>query len=188
MKNKVIVMSFGAVIWVTGCAADDESLSQSTENLVVAPGAFVSPVENAQGSALACGPQQVMLGIHLAQGRVICASLNFGYKVLARYNDPAAPQGTQVGANPAMHGCRRPFFIQAVNLTGPGQDETLDCVSLETADNIALDYSSIYQDGDSPPTASKDVYNINNPNMHVCKATFAMVGIHRSQNNLFCAN
>jgi len=80
---------------------------------------------------------------------VICAGLNFGYKIQVRVSDPPSPFGTRVGSNPVMHGCPTNFFIQGVNLIGPGQDESLDCVSLQTADNIALTYNSTYQEGRS---------------------------------------
>jgi hypothetical protein len=60
-------------------------------------------------------------------------------------------------------------------------------LAVETADNVALTYSSTYQDGNSPPTASVATYGLS-PNMHVCKPNNAMVGIHQSQNNLFCAD
>lgn len=189
MRKQVTAMMVGVAAMMAGCAADgsdgDEAQSTATEDLVVAPGAFVALHVSPQGGLLKCGANEVMIGIHLAQGRVICAALNFGYKVQVRVTDPV--HGTQVGSSPTMHGCPTNFFVQAVNLMGPGQDESLDCVSLETADNIALTYSSTYQDRNSPPTGSLPTYNIS-PNMHVCKPNFAMVGIHQSQNNLFCAD
>jgi hypothetical protein len=94
-----------------------------TDHLVVAQNAFVALHVTPQGGLLGCGSNEVMIGIHLAQGRVICAALNLGYKVQVRYTDPS--QGTHVGSNPVMHGCPQNFFIQAVHLSGPGQDESL---------------------------------------------------------------
>lgn len=191
MNTNAIVLALGATALLSGCigdgSANDVSESTATENLVVAQNAFVALHVTPAGAPLRCASNEVMIGIHLAQGRVICAALNFGYKVQIRYTDPPAPNGTRVGSNPVMHGCAPNFFIQAVNLMGPGQDESLDCVSLETADNVALTYSSTYQDGNSPPTASVATYGLS-PNMHVCKPNNAMVGIHQSQNNLFCAD
>ncbi|HEX3478792.1 MAG TPA: hypothetical protein VHT91_27410 [Kofleriaceae bacterium] len=191
MNRNAIVLALGATGLLSGCVGDgsnnDDSVSTATQNLVVAPNAFVALHVTPAGAPLSCASNEVMIGIHLAQGRVICAALNFGYKVQLRYTDPPAPNGTSVGSSPVMHGCAPNFFIQAVHLMGPGQDESLDCVALETADNVALTYSSTYQDRNSPPTASVATYNIS-PNMHVCRPNFAMVGIHQSQNNLFCAD
>jgi len=196
IHKNAIVLALGATVLLSGCVGDDssnndssnnDSVSTTTENLVVAHNSFVALHVTPQGALLRCASNEVMIGIHLAQGRVICAALNFGYKVQSRYTDPPAPDGTRVGSNPVMHGCAPNYFIQAVTQMGPGRAESLDCVSLQTANNVALTYSSTYQDGSSPPTASVPTYNIS-PNMHVCKSNFAMVGIHQAQNNLFCAD
>ena len=196
MNKQAYVMVFGVAAMMAGCATNDvdgdPALSTTTENLVVAPGAFVAlyatPANSAvfipnKGPQVACGFNEVMIGIHVEREQVTCAALNFGYKIQSRVID--APHTTQVGNNPRMHGCPQNFFIQSMILEG--DDEELSCVSLQTADNIALTYSSTYQDGNSPPTASQGTYNIL-PNMHVCRPSFAMVGIHQDRNNLFCAD
>lgn len=80
--------------------------------------------------------------------------------------------------------------MQGFDKVGPGEDEELRCVSLQTADNVALTYSRTLHDGRGPRdngTKSTTEYGIS-PEMHVCPNGFAMAGIHQSQNDLWCAD
>lgn len=183
MLNKMVVVAGGFSALLSACAiegAAEEQVGVNTDAVVIASNAFVA---HHKTDSLHCASNEVMVGIHLAQGKSICAALNFGYRVQVSVIDNA--KGTQVG-NPAMHGCPANFFVQGVDLVGPGQDEVLTCVALQTAGSIALTYSSTLQDNHG--ATQSNIYGITNPKMHACPANFAMVGIHEEQNNLFCAD
>ncbi len=123
----------------------------------------------------------VVVGVHAGWPGVICAKLNFGYRVRDRYTD----RYTQVSSGPAMHGCAPNYFIERIFLGSSGGEYT--CVSLETSDGEALTYSGTLHDGrGSTVTASVPTYGIS-PNMHVCPVGFAVVGFHRAENDLYCA-
>jgi hypothetical protein len=188
MSKPVIMVTLGVAALLSGCAEggadNDESLSTSTEHNEV-PSGFFGGLHVTQ--SLSCASSEVMIGIHLGLGRVICGTLNPGYSVLARLTDPPAPNGTRVGSSPVMHGCPTNYFVRSLLPTGPGENEALDCVLVANDSGAAVTYNSTYQDRNSPPTASIPTYDLV-PNMHVCKPGFAMVGIQQSQNNLFCAD
>jgi hypothetical protein len=156
----------------------NESESTSTADVTLAPGAFVAIHET---NGLNCAFNEVMIGIHFAQTKSICAGLNFGYRVQTTVTDP--PQGTQVG-DPAMHGCPNNYFIQGVAPTG--DDESLTCVALQTSSSVALTYSGTSMDSNGK--TQSDIYNITKPKMHACPVNFAMVGIQQDRNDLFCAD
>lgn len=190
------VVCVGVLALWAGCAAEagieETAIGTATEDLQLAPDAFVAPhVIN----GFRCAANEVMIGSHWgSQQKSICAVLNHGYKVLSQVIDPACPLAprpcTKVGSNPQVHGCPRDYFIQGYNRVGPGDDEELVCVSLQTADNQALTYSRSYQDGRGPNdngTKSTTEYGLS-PEMHVCQKGYAMAGIHQSQNDLWCAN
>src|SRR5512143_4044335 len=96
---------------------------------VITEGAFVH-LHVVDG--FACPVDEVMIGIHVDLAKVICASLNFGYRTATTAADPA--RGTEVSSSPSMHGCAKDFFIQKID---PSVDE-LTCVSLQTKEGLPL--------------------------------------------------
>jgi hypothetical protein len=173
----------------TGCMTPDEAdpeVGTTSEELGLAPGAFI---HQHVVSGFNCPSNEVMIGIHEGNSKVICAGLNHGYRVKIRYNDNTDFNGgpnTQVSYSPTMHGCAPNYFIQGLGHGYTGED--LVCVSLETADGVALNYSSTLHDGrGSTVIASVPTYGLT-PNMHVCPVDFAMAGYHKNQNDLYCAN
>ncbi len=139
-----------------------------------------------------CRPDEVMVGIHLAGQKLICAQLNDGYRVRSTYYDDTQqdyrPWGpyTKVSTNPIMHGCSPNYFMRRTRRYSSGR-EIHKCVSLETSSGEALNYSSTLHDGrGSTVIASVPTYGLY-PNMHVCPAGFAMAGFHASANDLYCA-
>lgn len=148
---------------------------------VVANGAFV---HHHVTSGLNCGAEEVMVGVHLAQNKVICAALNFDYKVGTRITDPV--HGTQVSSNPVMHGCPPDFLIQGMKDFGGAEE--LTCVSLRNNQGQALTLTRGVHDGRGPNDngTQSTIYGLT-PTMHVCGTDLAMRGIHQSQNDLFCA-
>jgi hypothetical protein len=127
---------------------------------------------------------QVMIGIHVAQAQVICASLNFNDGVTETYVDPA--HGNQVPSDPPMHGCHSNFFIQAFLEQGPGLDEALTCVGLQDQNRRPLSASQCTAD-DNGATQST-IYGFDQPKMHACPPNYAMVGIQQRRNELYCCN
>ncbi len=163
-----------------GEAEDEEDFGTTTEEVAIPPGTFI---HHHVVSGFNCGPHEVMIGIHEGTSKVICAELNFNYRIADRYADP--PGGIKVSFSPAMHGCAPNYFIQGITHYASG--EFLECVSLETPDGVGLTYSGTLHDGrGSTVIASVPTYNLS-PNMHVCPANFAMAGFHKAANDLYCA-
>jgi hypothetical protein len=137
---------------------------------------------------LACSANQVMIGIHIGKGKVACASLNFGDRVAETYKDVGGSDtGTQVSDNPPMHGCAPNFFVQRVDRTGPGENEDLTCVALQTITGVALKPSSCVHDGRGANNdgTQSTIYGLS-PKMHACPMNMAMNGIHQTKNDLNC--
>jgi hypothetical protein len=59
--------------------------------------------------------------------------------------------------------------------------------SLRDSVGNALDLTAFVHDGRGNDGTQSTIYGINNPRMHVCGVNLAMKGVHRSQNDLFCA-
>ena len=177
MKLRLLLMSALLTIVIPMTAAG--ALGPSAPLVDVANGAFVHHYVRA---GFVCGPDEVMVGIHIDHTQVvICARLNFGYKVANRITD--RPHGTQVSDNPPMHGCPRDYLIQGLELTGGS--ESLTCVSLMNAAGQALVLTNELRDGHGATTS--DIYGFNNPTMHACPRSYAMRGIHQDRNDLYCA-
>ncbi len=159
----------------------DGTTGTTSEEVGLTPGAFTN-LHVVDGTS--CKPLEVMIGIHVNDKKAICAELNYDYRIDDRYVDgwPSTP----VSFSPAMHGCAPNYFIQGIILRN--HDELLTCVSLETANGVALRYSGTLHDGrGSTVIASVTTYGLS-PNMHVCPSSFAMVGFHKAQNDLYCAD
>jgi hypothetical protein len=126
-----------------------------------------------------------MVGIHFAQGKAVCAQLNFGYRVASTIVDPSGIGSTQVSSNPSMHGCPTNYLVQGVDL----QSEFLTCVSLRDSAGNSLDLTRFVHDGRGPSDdgTQSTIYGISNPKMHACGPDLAMKGVHRIQNDLYCA-
>jgi hypothetical protein len=158
--------------------------AQPAAAVAISPNAFVSlHVVSTPNPTLNCASNEVMIGIHFAQGKATCAQLNFGYRVASTIIDPSGFGSTQVSSNPSMHGCPTSYLIQGINL----QSEYLTCVSLRDSVGNALDLTAFVHDGRGNDGTQSTIYGINNPRMHVCGVNLAMKGVHRSQNDLFCA-
>jgi hypothetical protein len=129
-----------------------------------------------------CAQDEVMLGIHLNQQKVICASLNYGYRIANRYID--TPGETEVPGN--MHGCKPNYVIQG--LTRYGLDEALLCVSLKDVLGRTLGLPIGYVDGRGPDDngTQSTIYGLDSPKMHVCGTQYAMAGIQQAANDLYC--
>ena len=138
-----------------------------------------------RGERLQCGPNEVMIGVHINKGKLTCAQLNFGYQIANRIIDPV--DHTQVSSNPSMHGCPPDYLIQALSIFS-GDTEELTCVSLRDSAGQALSLPNGVHDGRGPDDdgTQSTIYGIKTK-MHVCGVNLAMRGIHRTQNDLFCA-
>ena len=152
--------------------------------LDLAKQSFVNPYVK---DGFACGNKEVMVGIHMKEHKVICASLNFGYRVLETIRDPK--KGTQVSSNPSMHGCPANYFIQKLISVNELNDrnEELVCVSLENKNDTALAAPTCEHDGRGPDDrgTQSSIYGLT-PTMHSCRDDFAMRGIHQRDNDLYC--
>lgn len=193
MKTICLTLGVGVAALGAGCAApavdgEDEPVTEAGEALLIAPGSFVF---HHLVNGLTCASNEVMVGIHMTQGKAICAQLNNGYQVGTAFYDHYAyfdspGPNTQVSSSPSMHGCPTNYFIQGVQSFYGG--EILRCVPLRTANGEALFYGKTLHDGRGPGdngTQSIPTYNIS-PNMHSCPPSYAMVGLHVAQNDLFC--
>jgi hypothetical protein len=155
-----------------------------TAPIDIATGALVQQYVR---SGFICGTNEVMVGIHLTQQKVICARLNYGYRIANAYVDPV--HGTQVPPfnNPYMHGCAPNYVVQALRRVGA--DEELTCVSLQNNIGQALLLPNAYVDGRGSSNGSQSdrIDGLNNPKMRVCQRDYAMAGIHEAMNDLYCA-
>jgi hypothetical protein len=133
-------------------------------------------------SGFYCAQDEVMLGIHINQQKVICASLNYGYRIANRYYD--APWHTEVPGN--MHGCMPDYVIQG--LSRYGSNEYLLCASLKDAGGRPLHFAFSYVDGPGPDNngTQSTIYGLDSPKMHVCPTQYAMAGIQVANNDLYC--
>ena len=162
-------------------------MAEPASAVTMAQGTFVQPYVR---SGFSCPSTQVMLGIHVNKQKVICAVLNYGYRIQNRYTDYA--RGTQVSSNPSMHGCAQNYVIQAVSGISPfstAKDEDLTCVSLQTSSGQPLAFTNSVHDGRGPSDngTQSTIYGLS-PTMHVCPRNFAMQGIQQAQNDLFCVS
>jgi hypothetical protein len=133
----VAVMAFAMALVVA---------AQPAAAVAISPNAFVAlHVVSTSNATLNCASNEVMVGVHLGQGKAICAQLNFGYRVGSTIIDPEFP-ATQVSSGPSMHGCPTSFLIQGINL----QNELLVCVSLRDSVGNALDLTRFVHDGRGP--------------------------------------
>jgi hypothetical protein len=131
----------------------------------------------------ACANDEVMVGFHRNEGKVICASLNHGFRIARTIQDPE--RGTKVSSNPVMHGCPPNFFIQKMEVIG--RDETLTCVSLATKDGLPLVAEGCLHDGRGKLNdgTNSTIYELS-PTMHSCPKSYAMRGIHQADNDFYC--
>jgi hypothetical protein len=200
MRSQILTSACLGVLMATfsGCDAGDE-LEHVDNDLTNNSNPFANPFardfvgwtapDGATSTWWKCNANEVMVGVHFAQGKLACATLNNGLSV---YNTVLnnAP-GTQVPwqnvpQTAYMHGCPPGYFVQGLRLNGGAED--LLCVALKSG-SIIQGPSDTYVDGygtSNNGTQSVTTYSLS-PNMHVCRAGYAMAGIHRGWNDLFCA-
>ncbi len=123
--NNVLTIPMIAMLFA-GCmppgdAEKDEDFDTTADEVTIPPGAFIN---HHVVSGFNCGPLEVMIGIHEGASKVICAELNFNYRIDDRYSDDNTP----VSFSPAMHGCAPSYFIQGIHHYR-GYSERLDCVA-----------------------------------------------------------
>ena len=136
---------------------------------------------------MACKTNEIVVGVHFNDRKLICAKLKTGWTTISSFFD-TWEEKTSVSSNPSMHGCADGAFIRAIGILG-ANSEHLECVYLK-GPNGSIYYSSNHvHDGKGPNdngSQSNNVYNLSNPVMHVCPKGYGMVGVHRSYNDLYC--
>jgi hypothetical protein len=125
-----------------------------------------------------CADDEVMIGIHAAQRKSICAQLPLGWTVGARYVD----NGYQIRyAGTSMHGCNPYFYIQRIYSTS-----SYECVAIKDRDGHYLIGYDEHIDSGSNPTQSSLYTSLPGPVMHACWFGYAMTGWHKDRNDLAC--
>jgi hypothetical protein len=148
-----------------------------------------------------CNQDEVLVGVHIAQGKVTCAKVSVppGATPVTIQNPTVnyAQGGTVVPWNnfpvsAYMHGCPPNTWVQGIMKEGANAEDLL-CVSFWQGQTQQLNVDS-YVDYGTNPTASVAAYGLS-PNMHVCEplngnqslGIYAMAGIHSARNDFYCA-
>jgi hypothetical protein len=206
MKSKVLIAAI-ATLGFAACDAPPDGVEAQDQNLTNQGAPFVNahrasavwttPTDlygnpiGYYGFWYKCADNEVMVGIHMSQGYVTCASLN-GVTLSSRFVDFAGTTAVPWNYNPTapyMHGC--PPYTWMQGFLKEGSREDILCVGLKNGSGVAQQASNQYVDYNGG-YGSQSTYNIS-PNMHVCKpgpagGVYGMVGIHQARNDLFCAN
>jgi len=141
-----------------------------------------------QVGSLVCGANEVMIGIHIGQGKALCAGLTNNDSVSNSLTD-AGPNGHQVSSDPSMHGCPTGYFIQGVTVTTglfAANNEILKCVAFKSPNGSLVSSGSCVRN--NAGATQSTVYGFDNPSMHACPSGTAMVGIHQKRNDLYCCD
>jgi hypothetical protein len=138
---------------------------------------------------LICPRNEVMIGIHFEAKKAICAQLNHGYRIYNHAYIDTPRLGTQVSQNPSMHGCTSSWFIQGIGGISLG-NQSLTCVKLVDSQGFLVSgLTQAVHDGrgDGNNGTQSTIYsNGLRPIMHVCPRNYAMRGVHKEKNDLYC--
>lgn len=168
------------------CVANDADSALGSDSESMEERALVPPnfVDLHLQDDMVCPNNEVMIGIHWAENKSICARLGNGITVANSYHDHNA-HATQVSYSPSMHGCMHGYFIQSVY--DVGAKKTYECVLLEDAKGAVLTATTCKHDGKGIPDGTpSSIYGFDNPLMHVCPGSLAMSGLHIAENDLYC--